>query len=95
MPRAAIYARHSSALQQPSSIEDQVALCRLQAGRFNCTVLDDHIYTDREVSGSDERREGYQRLLDAAQCKQVKAIIVESQDRLWRNQAEMSTMLEI
>ncbi len=41
----------------------------------------------------EEHRDGYQRLLSAARGKQFGAIIVESQDRLWRNQAEMHTAL--
>ena len=94
MLRAAVYARYSSALQQPSSIEDQVTLCRQQASRFSCTVLEEHVYADREVSGSEERREGYQRLLAAARDRAFEAIIVEGQDRLWRNQAEMHAALE-
>lgn len=88
MLRAAIYARYSSALQHPSSIEDQVALCRQNAARFACTVLQDHVYTDSEIGGSDSHRDGYQRLLGAARAKAFDAIIVEGQDRLWRNQAE-------
>jgi len=91
--RAAIYARYSSALQRPSSIDDQVQLCRQQAARFECTVDDGHVYTDVEISGSDERRDGYQRLLAAARARAFDAIVVEGQDRLWRNQAEMHTAL--
>lgn len=93
MLKTAIYARYSSALQHPSSIEDQIAVCRRNAARMGCEVLDDHIYADHEVSGSEDRREGYQRLLEAARKKAVDAIIVEGQDRLWRNQAEMHAAL--
>lgn len=93
MLKAAIYARYSSALQHPSSIEDQVALCRQHAALLDCTVRDDHVYTDAEISGSEDRRDGYQRLLAAARAKAYDAIIVEGQDRLWRNQAEMHTAL--
>ena len=94
MLRAAIYARYSSSLQHPSSIEDQVELCRQHASRFGCTVLEDYIYADQEISGSEERRGGYQRLLEAARARSFDAIIVEAQDRLWRNQAEMHAALQ-
>ena len=94
MLRAAIYARYSSSLQHPSSIEDQVELCRQHASRFGCTVLEDYIYADQEISGSEERREGYQRLLAAARARAFDAIIVEAQDRLWRNEAEMHAALQ-
>ena len=91
--KAAIYARYSSALQHPSSIEDQVALCRQHAAQFDCTVVDEQVYTDAEISGSEERRAGYQRLLAAAKGREFDALIVEGQDRLWRNQAEMHAAL--
>src|SRR3990172_7004492 len=94
MLRAAISARYSSSLQHPSSIEDQVELCRQHASRFGCTVLEDYIYADQEISGSEERRGGYQRLLEAARAKAFDAVIVEAQDRLWRNQAEMHAALQ-
>jgi site-specific DNA recombinase len=93
MLRAAIYARYSSALQHPSSIEDQIALCRQHASRFDCLVMDEHIYTDAEISGSEEHRPGYERLMAPARKKAFDAVIIESQDRLWRNQAEMHTAL--
>jgi site-specific DNA recombinase len=93
MPTAAIYARYSSALQQPSSIEDQVALCRRHAARLGYTVLDQCVYTDYEISGSQQHRAGYQRLLADAKSKTFEAILIEAQDRLGRNQAEMHSAL--
>src|SRR3990170_3402094 len=94
MLSAAIYARYSSALQQLSSIEDQIALCRQHASRLGCTILDEHIYADREISGTEVGRAGYQRLLEAARNRAFDAIVVEAQDRLWRNQAEMHAALQ-
>jgi len=95
MLKAAVYARYSSRLQRPTSIDDQVALCRDAAARFACEILEDHIYTDREISGSEVRRDGYQRLLEAARAKAFDAIITEAQDRLWCNQAEMHAALRL
>jgi site-specific DNA recombinase len=86
---AAIYARYSSRLQRPTSIDDQIRLCHDAAARFNCTISPEHVYTDREITGSEAGRPGYQRLLAAARHRAFDAIIVEAQDRLWRNQAEM------
>jgi hypothetical protein len=48
--------------------------------------------TDHEISGSETRRDGYQRLLTAARHRAFEAIIVEAQD-LWPNQAEMYAAL--
>ncbi len=52
MLTAAIYARYSSELQRPTSIEDQVRLCREAAPRFECVVTDGLVYTDAEISGA-------------------------------------------
>jgi len=86
--RTAIYARYSSEHQRPTSVEDQVALCRQAAGRFGCVVLDEHIYSDREITGATAQRPGYRRLLVAAQDRRFDVILVEAQDRLWRDQGE-------
>jgi site-specific DNA recombinase len=94
MLKAAIYARYSSGLQRPTSIDDQIALCMDAASRFECEIATEHIYSDEERSGEIvEQRPGYQRLLQAAQRREFEAIIVEAQDRLWRNQAEMHVAL--
>lgn len=91
MLRAAVYARYSSGLQKSTSAEDQIALCREAAPRFDCIVSNNHIYTDLELSGTTDQRPDYQRLLNAAKQKprEFEAIIVESQDRLWRDQGDM------
>ena len=94
MISAAIYARYSSDLQRPTSIEDQVRLCREVAPQFGCRVLDAHLYSDSEISGAVTERPGYVHLLDAARTGQFGAILVESQDRLWRDQAEMHAALK-
>jgi len=92
--RAAIYSRYSSGLQKATSIDDQVARCRGAAARFNCLVLDDHLYTDQEISGTVEQRPAYRRLMKSAQTGQFDAVLVESQDRLWRDQGEMHSALK-
>jgi site-specific DNA recombinase len=94
MTTAAVYARYSSDLQRPTSIEDQVRLCREAAPRFDCQVLDAYIFSDSEISGAVSERPGYAHLLDAARTGQFGAILVESQDRLWRDQAEMHAALK-
>ncbi len=94
MLRAAIYARYSSENQRETSIEDQVARCRDAAARFGCSVLEDHIYTDQEISGTIGQRPAYTQLLASAKAHEFDAITVESQDRLWRDQAEMHAALK-
>jgi len=90
----AIYARYSSSLQRETSIEDQVALCRSAAARFGCVVAEEHVYVDQEISGSESRRDGYQRLLAAARQKAFEAILVEDQSRLWRDIEEAARALK-
>ena len=90
---AALYARYSSSLQRPTSIDDQVSLCRQHAQRHGFNVADEQVFTDVELSGATSQRPGYQQLLEAARRGEFEAIIVEAQDRLWRDQAEMHTAL--
>ncbi|HLJ59072.1 MAG TPA: recombinase family protein [bacterium] len=92
--RTAIYARYSSALQRETSLEDQIALCRSASDRFGCVVAEEHIYVDQESSGSEARRDGYQRLLAAARRKAFEAILVEDQSRLWRDIEEAARALK-
>jgi site-specific DNA recombinase len=49
--RLAIYARYSSDLQRPTSIEDQVRKCRQFAEQRGWTVLEEFVRSDAEVSG--------------------------------------------
>lgn len=50
-PRVAIYARYSSDLQRPTSIEDQIRNCRAAAERNGWTVLEEFIRFDSETTG--------------------------------------------
>ena len=94
MLRAAVYARYSSSGQRATSIEDQVAQCRAAAARFGCAVADTHVYSDPEVSGAVAERPSYQAMLEAAERRVFDAVVVEAQDRLWRDQAEMHKALK-
>lgn len=94
MLTAAVYARYSSERQRATSIEDQVALCRQAASRLGYAAVDDHVYTDQEISGAVEQRPGYARLMEDAKNRRFAAILVESQDRLWRDQGEMHHALK-
>ena len=88
----AIYARYSSSLQSPTSIEDQERICREYAQRHGLTVAE--VYADREISGSVADRPAYQAMMAAAKRGEFEAIICEAQDRLWRDQAEMHSALK-
>jgi DNA invertase Pin-like site-specific DNA recombinase len=88
--RCAIYARYSSDLQSPASIEDQVRLCRAHAERQGWTVV--ATFEDAALSGFGiEHRPGYQQLVAAALASPpgFDVILVEDLSRLTRDMAEL------
>jgi site-specific DNA recombinase len=64
--RCAAYARYSSDLQSPRSIEDQLRICREYAHSRGFTFLEEHVYADEALSGVGADRPGLGRLLAAA-----------------------------
>jgi DNA invertase Pin-like site-specific DNA recombinase len=87
---AAVYARYSSDLQSPTSIEDQVRLCRAHADHHGWTVV--ATFEDAALSGfGTEQRPGYQQLLAAAlgPAPAFDVILVEDLSRLTRDMAEL------
>src|SRR5262249_58026845 len=88
--RCAIYARYSSDLQSPTSIEDQHRLCRAYAERQGWTVVS--VFEDAALSGFGiEHRLGYQQLLAAALSSPATfdVVLVEDLSRLTRDMAEL------
>jgi DNA invertase Pin-like site-specific DNA recombinase len=63
--RAGIYARFSSDLQRPTSIEDQIRQCRRFAEQQGWIVVEEHIRWDAGFSGATlAGREGLAALVD-------------------------------
>ncbi len=90
MKRCALYARYSSDLQAPSSIDDQLQLCRTFAERHEWTVV--ATYQDAARSGFGvEHRRGYQQLLAAAlgPAPTFEILLVEDLSRLTRDTGEL------
>jgi DNA invertase Pin-like site-specific DNA recombinase len=90
MKRCAIYARYSSDLQSPTSIEDQLQLCRAHANRHGWPVV--ATFQDAALSGFGvEHRPGYQQLLAAALAvpARFEAILVEDLSRLTRDTGDL------
>ena len=90
MKRCAIYARYSSDLQSPTSIEDQHQLCRAYAERRSWAVVS--LFEDAALSGFGiEHRPGYQQLLAAALSSPAafEVVLVEDLSRLTRDMAEL------
>ena len=87
-PRIAIYARFSSDLQRDASIEDQVRVCRAAADRLDGTVVE--VFSDFAISGSTNKRPGYQELLAAIHDRRVDIVIAEALDRFSRDQEHIA-----
>src|ERR1044072_3428924 len=91
MTRVAIYARYSSDLQSPHSIEDQVRNCRERAEREGWSVV--NAYTDPAISGSTMMmRPGIRALMQDAAESRFEIVLTEALDRLSRDQADMATI---
>ena len=89
MKRTAIYARFSTELQNDRSIEDQIHLCRAHAQRQGLDVT--ATYFDRARSGASVYgRDGLMEMLDAARSGSFDVILVESLDRLSRDQEDLA-----
>lgn len=94
MKRTAIYARYSTDLQSDKSVEDQWAEGRAHAYKLGfCVVAEfaDNAQTSATMIG----RDGVHTLLEAARSVRIDVVIVESLDRLSRNQADLARIFEI
>lgn len=91
MIRTALYARYSTDLQSPTSIEDQFLICREQAAREKWQVVG--TYRDEAISGeSVVLRSGVRSLLEDAQLGRFDVIMAEALDRLSRDLADVATL---
>lgn len=89
MERTAIYARFSTELQNDRSIEDQIHLCQAHAARSGLAVT--ATYCDRARSGASiHGRDGLMDMLHAARSGRFDIILVESLDRLSRDQEDLA-----
>ena len=94
--RVAAYARYSTDRQNPLSTEDQLAKCRQFADERGWQFLDDHVYTDEEISGATLDRAGLRLLLAAAESKPrpFDVLLIEDASRLSRKQADVLNLCE-
>ncbi len=81
--RAVIYARFPTDMQNPTSVEDQVALCRKTAEEKGWDVVD--VRSDHGLSGTLRDRPGFLALEEDIQRKHANLILFESLDRLSRD----------
>lgn len=95
--RTLIYARYSSQLQNPRSIEDQLAACRARAQAEGWTIVGE--FHDRAISGAagieEAQRPGLAAMLDKVERGGIDQILTESTDRIARHQGDAFAVREL
>lgn len=85
--RTLIYARYSSQLQNPRSVEDQIAACRALADREGWTVVGAH--ADRAISGAAGtgagQRPGLSDMMHRVEAGGIDQVLVDTSSRLTRD----------
>ena len=82
-PEAVIYARYSSHSQRDVSIEQQIRACRRFAERHGIEVV--KIYDDRALTGTNDKRPGFQQMIQDAKRGGWSYVIVYTLDRFARD----------
>ena len=90
--RAVVYARFSSDMQSPASIEDQVRICRARADKEGWQVV--QVFTDAALSGTTMLRPGYQDLLLALRAGRADVVLAESLDRFSRDMEHIANFFK-
>ena len=88
MKTAVIYARYSSERQTEQSIEGQLHVCKDYANRNNIVIID--TYIDRAMSGTNDNRFSFQKMLKDSNKKNWDMVLVYKLDRFSRNKYEMA-----
>ncbi|MBQ8468239.1 MAG: recombinase family protein [Clostridia bacterium] len=81
--KAVIYARYSSAGQTEQSIDGQLRVCREYTEHNKIEIVGEYI--DRAMTGTNDNRPEFQRMIDDASRKLFDIIIVYKLDRFSRN----------
>ena len=83
---AVIYARYSSANQTEQSIEGQLRVCEEYAQKNNILIL--NTYIDRAMTGTNDNRPDFQRMIKDSSRKEWNYVLVYKLDRFSRNKYE-------
>lgn len=86
MKTAAIYARYSSDSQTEQSIEGQLRVCEEYAQKNNILIL--NTYIDRAMTGTNDNRPDFQRMIKDSGRHEWDFVIVYKLDRFSRNKYE-------
>ena len=94
----AIYSRKSKFTGKGESIGNQIELCRNYiALQYGQEYLDDDrilIFEDEGFSGGNTNRPAFKKMMQAAEKREFKAIVVYRLDRISRNIGDFSNMIE-
>lgn len=88
MKTAVIYARYSSDNQSEQSIEGQLRVCEEYAQKNNILILG--TYIDRAMTGTNDNRPDFQRMIKDSNRKEWELVLVYKLDRFSRNKYEMA-----
>lgn len=88
MKKAIIYARYSSDSQTEQSIEGQLRVCREYAQNNDILIVD--TYIDRAMTGTNDMRPDFQRMLKDSAKRQWEVVLVYKLDRFSRDKYEMT-----
>lgn len=86
MKTAVIYARYSSENQTEQSIEGQLRVCEEYAKAHDILIL--NTYVDRAMTGTNDNRADFQRMLKDSSKKEWNFVLVYKLDRFSRNKYE-------
>ena len=87
--KVAIYARYSTDMQNPASIEDQIRNCEENVAATGGMTV--QVYTDAAISGSSiKTRPGLQALMGDANLGRFDTVVAEALDRLSRDQEDIA-----
>lgn len=85
---AVLYCRYSCDRQNEQSIDGQIRVCTEFAERNNIKIVG--TYIDKAMSGTNDNRDDFQRMLRDSDRKQWRYVIVYKLDRFSRNKYEMA-----
>ena len=85
---AVVYARYSSHGQTEQSIEGQIAAAQKYAEQHGYTII--HVYADRAMTGRNDDREQFQKMLSDTAMHQFGVILLWKIDRFGRNREEIA-----
>jgi len=89
MPNVVIYTRFSSHTQNEQSIEGQLKECHQFAERNEYTII--HEYVDRALSGTNDKRPEFLKMIDDSSKRQFEYVLVYQLDRFSRNRFDSAT----